>query len=154
MTERIVLEIEGRIAGSGSKNAYPFKDKDTGKLSVRVAPASKYQLTWQERIYWTFRNSKYYKMIPWECAIKIICVFRKVRSPSHYNKKGELNAAGLRQPHPSHRIEPDLTKAVRAIEDALNGLVFKDDKQVVEQHNYFKWGDNPGAKIIIEKLDN
>ena len=51
----------------------------------------------------------------------------------------------------THKItKPDVDKLVRGILDALTGIVFRDDAQVVECHAYKAFADAPGARIIVE----
>ena len=53
---------------------------------------------------------------------------------------------------PAHTKYPDLSKLVRAIEDALTGIVWHDDSQVVETHSrkrYAEPGERPGAIILV-----
>lgn len=54
------------------------------------------------------------------------------RPAGHWTSKGALSAEGKRKPFPTSR--PDLTKLVRGIEDAMTGIVYADDAQIIEQH--------------------
>lgn len=53
------------------------------------------------------------------------------RPKGHFNTKGELNAAGRRTSHPA--VKPDLLKLTRALEDAISGVVYRDDAQIVTE---------------------
>ena len=62
--------------------------------------------------------------------------------------------------HPSapehHIIKPDTTKLLRAVEDALKGVIWHDDSQVIKQltcKDYVcRYGeDKPGAYVYIEE---
>jgi crossover junction endodeoxyribonuclease RusA len=49
---------------------------------------------------------------------------------------------------------PDLSKLIRSTEDALTGVLWKDDALVVEEHAYKFYADHdgrPGASIVITK---
>ena len=46
---------------------------------------------------------------------------------------------------------PDLDKLIRAILDALTGIAFRDDGQVVGIHAEEDWGE-PGVRIEVERL--
>jgi Holliday junction resolvase RusA-like endonuclease len=51
-----------------------------------------------------------------------------------------------------HTIKPDLTKLVRAVEDALTGVIWKDDSQVSSAcslKQYAPFGSKPGVRIIV-----
>ncbi|MGH8982546.1 MAG: RusA family crossover junction endodeoxyribonuclease [Acidimicrobiia bacterium] len=49
--------------------------------------------------------------------------------------KGHYGARGLRPSAPDFpTVKPDTTKLLRAVEDALTGIVYRDDAQIVRQH--------------------
>lgn len=52
-----------------------------------------------------------------------------------------------------HKItKPDLDKLQRAAYDAMTGIVYKDDSQIVENHNFKTFQDAEGALITVESL--
>lgn len=66
-------------------------------------------------------------------------VFVVKRPQGHYRTNGELkNWAPFEWPTP----KPDLTKLVRAVEDALKGICWRDDAQVVLQINEKRYSDD------------
>jgi Holliday junction resolvase RusA-like endonuclease len=65
--------------------------------------------------------------------------------------KGHYGARGLRPAAPKHpTTRPDLTKLCRPLEDALKGIVWRDDAQIVEQHIYKHYGEPARAEIKVE----
>ena len=46
---------------------------------------------------------------------------------------------------------PDFDNLTKSITDALNGLAFEDDNQIVEAHIYKYYSDEPRAVVKIEK---
>lgn len=54
---------------------------------------------------------------------------------------------------PKYRVypstKPDLDKLERTVLDELSGVVFLDDAQICEQHNYEVYADQPGVKIEV-----
>lgn len=62
----------------------------------------------------------------WLGPVELQCEFVMPRSPSHYTSKGALTKAA-----PTFPVKYDLSKLMRAVEDALTGIVYKDDSQVV-----------------------
>jgi Holliday junction resolvase RusA-like endonuclease len=49
--------------------------------------------------------------------------------------------------------KPDLSKLVRSAEDALTGVLFRDDSQVVEIHATKRYVDGPaGARITVTEV--
>jgi Holliday junction resolvase RusA-like endonuclease len=52
-----------------------------------------------------------------------------------------------------HTFQPDATKLLRALEDALTGIVWRDDAQVCIQHVSKIYGEKPGAHVEVMELD-
>lgn len=62
--------------------------------------------------------------------------------------KGHYGARGLRPSAPAYpAVRPDVTKLLRAVEDACTGIVWRDDAQVVEQHAVKRYGE-PAAVFV------
>ena len=72
------------------------------------------------------------------------------RPPSHYKPNGDLTAAAKRDR--AHPGKPDLSKLVRAVEDALSGIVYGDDAQVQRYGAVFKRYAERGGRggVIVE----
>jgi crossover junction endodeoxyribonuclease RusA len=52
-----------------------------------------------------------------------------------------------------HTVRPDTTKLVRAVEDALTGVVYADDAQIVKQHaSKFYALDEPQVTVVIKHV--
>lgn len=49
---------------------------------------------------------------------------------------------------------PDTDKLIRAILDALTGIVWHDDAQVIEIRAKKEFGETPGATITVSELDD
>jgi Holliday junction resolvase RusA-like endonuclease len=63
------------------------------------------------------------------------------------------NAGTVRPGAPRHHVtKPDCTKLARSTEDALKGIAWGDDSQVVWQVITKRYGDRPGCKIMIREL--
>ena len=48
--------------------------------------------------------------------------------------------------------KPDFDNLTKSITDALNGLAYKDDNQIVEAHIYKYYSDDPKAVVKIETI--
>jgi Holliday junction resolvase RusA-like endonuclease len=80
--------------------------------------------------------------------VKLSATFRVPRPKSHYRTGS--HAALLRQSAPPFPVtKPDLLKLTRAIEDAMTGIVWRDDSQVVEQSLKKIYGEPIGCAITI-----
>ena len=49
--------------------------------------------------------------------------------------------------------KPDLTNIAKGIEDALNGIIYKDDSQIVDLHISKYYSDRPRVEVQIRELE-
>lgn len=101
----------------------------------------------------------------WKNSVKIFCrenyngqpiqgpialeiTFTMPRPKSHYRSNGLIKATA---PHYVTK-KPDSTKLLRSTEDALTGLLWRDDAQVAIQTVYRIYGETPGAKITVSPI--
>lgn len=64
--------------------------------------------------------------------------------------KGHFGVHGVRRSAPRYpTVRPDATKLLRPLEDALNGVLWKDDSQIVEQIARKRYGDPPRAEVKV-----
>lgn len=92
----------------------------------------------------------------WDTSLPMAAsmVFRFKRPASHYGKNG------LRSSAPNHCVSArngDIEKLVRSTNDALIGVLFDDDRQVVDltaSKRYCRENEQPGAIITLTALNN
>ena len=77
--------------------------------------------------------------------IFITVVFQFVRPKSHYTAKGALRDAA-----PRHVGKPDIDKLCRAVLDALTGIAYADDSQVVALDASKIYGPSASTEIFIK----
>ena len=90
------------------------------------------------------------RMAPFVFDVELSAEFVLPRPPSHYKPNGELTAkAGRERACPG---KPDLSKLVRAVEDAMSGIVYGDDAQVQRYGAVFKRYAERGGRggVIVE----
>jgi Holliday junction resolvase RusA-like endonuclease len=64
--------------------------------------------------------------------------------------KGHFGARGLRPSAPDYpTTRPDVTKLLRAVEDALTGVVWRDDAQVIFQYARKLYGEPARVEVAI-----
>jgi len=149
MKNPISFFVPGIPATSGSKSAYPYKNKKTGRMGVAVAPASKRQKSWMGVV--RFFAEENYNGDVLAGPISLSLVFYLPRPKSHFGtgrNAGKLKPSARKYP----TTTPDLTKLVRAVEDALKGVTWKDDSQVVYQLNTKFYRERPGVEVTIRDL--
>ena len=49
-------------------------------------------------------------------------------------------------------VRPDNTNYAKGIEDALNGIIYKDDSQIVDLHISKYYSDEPRVEVFIKEL--
>lgn len=129
--------VAGVPAPQGSKTRGP-----TGgvfETNKRVGP-------WRERV--ALRMAEY-GLEPSGEAVEVDLAFVFQRPAGHYRKDGALRSGA--RPWPS--VAPDLDKLVRAVLDALKGIAYRDDRQVVGLRATKSYGDKPGVHIGWEVLE-
>lgn len=68
--------------------------------------------------------------------------------PIPVSYSGKKRAAALAgQIHPT--VKPDMSNIVKAIEDALNAVVYRDDSQIVSQRLVKKFAETPSVRVQI-----
>ena len=60
---------------------------------------------------------------------------------------------GLPKGRPSWAIKrPDLDKLMRSVKDALSGVIYKDDAQVIYESAKKEYGNAPGVSVVISQV--
>ena len=80
-----------------------------------------------------------------------VCVYATFPIPQSYSKKRtEACLNGSER----HIKRPDLDNCVKAITDGMNGIVYKDDSQIVNLHAKKVYGTTPMVEVFVkEDLD-
>ena len=140
----IELFVHGKPRTAGSKSG--FLNKVTGKIIM--TPAGKYQKSWMEAVKWAAIEKGYNGKFILEKAIKLSIQFIFLRPKRHLKKNGELTKSA----RPYHTTRPDLCKLTRAVEDALTGLIWRDDSQIITHCTSKAYGSPQGCYIKIEEI--
>jgi len=82
-------------------------------------------------------------------ALKLEAHFYRAPLKSFSNKKRELALTGIIRPATS----PDLDKCVRALQDAITGIIFGNDSIIVDLVSSKWYGDPPRVEVIISNAD-
>jgi Holliday junction resolvase RusA-like endonuclease len=145
---KLTITVRDTPRPGGSKRA--FYSKKSGRAFV--VDASKHTKTWRDSV----RAAAFavYKGKPLTDAFCVNYTFYFKHPKSHYGTG--KNSGYLKPDSPDyHTIKPDLTKLIRSTEDALTGIIWKDDSQVVIRHDEKKYGmsfQEEGVEIIISSL--
>jgi crossover junction endodeoxyribonuclease RusA len=130
--------VPGTPAPGGSKNAFPFKRKD-GKIGVRVADAGKKNKLWRTVV------SLYAKKAMHDQSKEIFS--GPIVVTLSFSLKRSRKGKG--RPWPDYR--PDVLKLARAVEDALTGIVWHDDAQIVAEIISKSFDEPSGVRINVSE---
>lgn len=155
----IAFTIPGRAQPAGSKSAIPFvkgKNPD-GSLKLGVAlrdgtkESAERHAAWRERVSsFAAQAMSAAARLPVSGALVLSVRFVFTRPKGHLRKRGQLSKSAPRH----HTTYPDLTKLVRALEDALTGIVWVDDKQVAEHRTNKAYGPRDETLVVVTALDD
>lgn len=146
----IQFTIHGKAATAGSKRVFPIKRKN-GSVGVSVAPDNPRAKQWMGAV--ADRAGEAMGNRPLITGpVKLTCRFTLTRPKGHYGTG--RNADKLKDSAPRYHIQkPDLTKLIRAVEDSLTGIVWRDDTQVVSHDESAKsWGERDITTVQITEL--
>ena len=123
---KIKFTVYGEPATAGSKSAFTFKDKRTGKIRASMAPASKKTRPWMQQVAGTAKAEYDGPLLRGAISYKMVFYFQRPKSHYRTGKYSDL----LKPFCPAWNTKkPDALKLARAVEDALTGIVWKDDSQ-------------------------
>ena len=81
--------------------------------------------------------------------VELIVTICRPRPKANYNSKGLLKLSVPDYP----TTRPDTLKQVRAIEDAMTGIVWNDDSQIVEHRLRKMFHSTPKVLISVRRKD-
>lgn len=121
----IEFTVYGKPATAGSKRG--FINKKTGKIIM--APADKNSGSWRKEVVTEAKLA--YSGPPLTGPIAYTMTFYFARPNYHYGSGKNAGLVKMKYMHDYfHTKKPDAIKLARAVEDALNGVVWRDDAQV------------------------
>lgn len=135
------FSVSGIPQTAGSKRAFPFKRPD-GSIGVRVTDDNPQGRGWRALVVAEAQDAHQGSLL--EGPLFLHVVFRFARPKGHFGTRGLLPSA---PPFPA--VKPDATKLLRALEDALTAVVWRDDAQVVAQTVRKVYGEPAGADVAI-----
>lgn len=126
--------VGGKPEAKGSWRVVP--NKRTGKS--QLIPHNKGEPGWAKAVAWRAKSiMKGAKPFDGPCRLTVWLYLEKPKKPSH--------------PYP---VRPDGDKALRSVCDALSGIVYADDKQVVDMRVTKEWAgaQGPGALVSFDRF--
>lgn len=147
MSEPISFFVPGVPQPGGSKKG--FNCARTGRVVVKED--CKKSGPWRDRVALYARD--HHDGDPLSGPLKVIFAFVVPRPKGHFGSG--RNAEKLLPWAPAFpTTRPDTTKLIRASEDALKGVLWGDDSQIVRQFGTKDYGSRPGLWVTVESLGN
>ncbi len=154
------MEISFFVPGipkpGGSKRAIPLMRfgrpilRPSGAPIFNVVEDCKGTANWRQSVAVFARQAHAGK--PLTGPLSIACAFVMPRPKGHFGSG--RNAGAVRATAPKlPTVKPDATKLFRSTEDALSGILWVDDAQIVKQVVGKEYGDQPGARIVLTQID-
>lgn len=144
LSQRITFTVVGAPQTAGSKRAFPFRRRD-GSLGVSVTDDNAKSQNWKRSVSVEARLAYDGPLL--EGALSVLFVFYRPRPKGHFGAKGLKPSA---EPYPITR--PDVLKLARATEDALTGVIWRDDAQIVSERISKRWGEPARCEVTVEVL--
>jgi Holliday junction resolvase RusA-like endonuclease len=143
--------VSGKPAPGGSKKVFPIRKAGvlTGKFVVTDAGGMANK-NWRANVAHAGAQAmKERGLRPGVCALELELIFHLPRPKSHFLSKSVIQ---LRAGAPMFPItRPDVGKLARSTQDALTGIVWRDDAQVVKETHEKVYSDQPGCWIVIRE---
>lgn len=146
MKEPITFFVDGEPKPAGSKRGFFIP-----KLKrVVITDACKGSKDWKTDV--RLEAKRHFSDKPLECPIALTLNFFVVRPKSH-RKGGDLQRP-LKDNAPRVPVtRPDVLKLTRAVEDALTGIIWVDDSQIVRESLSKNYSDRgPGVWVCIREF--
>jgi Holliday junction resolvase RusA-like endonuclease len=142
----IEFDVEGCPRPAGSKRAFPIRRRN-GSVGVVVTDTTGQEgKEWRSRVVDAAKAAHNIRGIPFpEGAIRVWLEFR-IMPPKEAVRRLEKG----KRVFPASR--PDLTKLIRSVEDALTGILWRDDAQVISQvalKRYAMPDETPGVRVKV-----
>jgi Holliday junction resolvase RusA-like endonuclease len=139
---KITLRIPGKPQPGGSKRAFIPK----GWKRPVITDANPKAADWKRTVA-IFAQTEGMEIL--EGPLRATVTFYLARPQGHFGKRGLLPSA---PPYPHKK--PDCSKIWRSTEDALTGICYRDDAQIVDQHvrKVYAADGKTGAVIEIQEI--
>lgn len=150
---RLAFEVVGHPEPAGSKRMVPIRRKQDGawvSSGMRVIDANPRARAWKTEVAHAAQAAMSLAGFDavFDGPLGLTAVFTRARPKGHYGTG--RNAERLKTSSPTYPCTaPDATKLLRATEDALTGVVWRDDAQVVEQFVTKHYGASEGVQVVV-----
>lgn len=141
--EQLLVEftVYGEAKPGGSKRA--FKHPSTGNIVV-TDMSGKGGREWRNAVAGAARDVVGPAAPLYDEALVLELRFFRPRPKGHHGARGLLPSA------PAHlTTRPDLLKLARSVEDALTGVLYRDDSLIVEERLSKHYGEPARCEVVV-----
>lgn len=147
----VAFWVDGVPGTAGSKTPIPYRDRG-GRIRValrdgRTRKAAHAHAAWRETVAATARAC--YRGPLLVGPVQLAVVFVRPRPQSHLRADGTVRPSAPAWP----AVRPDTSKYLRALEDALSGVLWADDAQIVLHQLAKVWGARAGAAVAVAPVN-
>lgn len=137
----IAFTVVGKPQPAGSKRAFIIAGRAT------VTDANAKSRPWKTQVSQVAAQNYTGPLL--RGPLKATFVFYAPRPKGHFGAKG-LNKKGREARFPTSK--PDALKLARGVEDALTGVIYGDDSQIVQEVLQKEYGEPARVEIRIEEI--
>lgn len=136
----------GMPATAGSKRALPLRKDGVFVRSIIVDDAGAKGKSWRSAVQDAARDVFSGDLLRGPLLVRF--VFYMPRPKGHLNSKGLVKPSAPQYP----AKKPDALKLARAVEDAITGIIWADDAQIVDEILAKRYGEPARCEIVIREL--
>lgn len=147
----IHFTVFGKAQPAGSKRAFALTRRDgspvlreNGSQVVSVTDANPNSRDWKNSVRAAARAAYGGELL--DGALALHLDFYQPRPAGHFAKHG-LSKAGREKPYPTGK--PDVLKLARGVEDALSGVLYRDDAQIVDEVLTKRYGEPARVEVFL-----
>jgi Holliday junction resolvase RusA-like endonuclease len=145
----IRFTVYGKPEPAGSKRGFAFKRKN-GSTGVAISDANPRSRDWKNAVA-SAAVEEFGEIELLRGALSVRFTFHLVRPKGHYGTG--RNSHVLKDSAPTHPTgKPDVLKLSRGVEDALTGVLWADDAQIVDERIEKIYGERFCVAITIMEL--
>ena len=152
MSLELSFTVYGKPAQMGSKRAFVFGKEGPNPRAVMTDDNSAKRKAWATSVAQVAADAMKGRPIS-DKPIQVIARFFFARPKSHYGTGKNASKLKASAPH-RHSQSPDLDKLERCLNDAMTGIVFRDDKQICEAVSGREWTDQQErCEVMVMELE-
>lgn len=152
MSKAISFFVPGIPAPGGSKRGFALKKGGvfTGRVVI-TEDAGQRNKDWRQACVVMAQENSATEVFRGPLRVDFAFVMPRIKAHFHFSK---AKAGQLRDDAPLHHtVKPDRTKLTRSTEDALKGILWADDAQIVAGETTKQYGARPGCLITVTPIE-